>query len=131
MALMFEGGYMSRKPRWATEERICEWCGKKYFPKVANQKTCSKECSYLREAKMKRERMKGYWQTYKRKPKEEKKPTQATQGRHLRSKGERIEEAETKMSRKQNMEELARIANLSNGDYGKWVAQNDNGRTKK
>ena len=128
MALMFEDGYMSRKPRWATEERICEWCGKKYFPKVANQKTCSKECSYLREAKMKRERMKGYWQTYKRKPKEEKKPTQTTQGRHLRSKGERIAEAETKMSRKRNMEELARIANSSNGDYGKWVAQNDTGR---
>lgn len=131
MALMFEGGYMSRRPRWATEERTCEWCGKKYFPKVANQKTCSKECSYLREAKAKRERMKGYWQTYKRKPKEEKKPTQTTQGRHLRSKGERIAEAETKMSRKRNMEELARISNISNGDYGKWVAQNDNGRTKK
>lgn len=131
MELMFEGGYMSRKPLWATEERTCEWCGKKYFPKVANQKTCSKECSYLREAKAKRERMKGYWQTYKRKPKEEKKPAQTTQGRHLRSKGERIAEAETKMNRKRNMEELARIANLSNGDYGKWVSENDFRRAEK
>ena len=130
MALMFEGGYMSRKPLWSKEERVCVKCGKTFYPHVANQKTCSKECGQLLAIERKREMGKIYYEN-KRASHGKARPANGCPGaRHIGSKSERKDAVLEKVKRKRNMEELARIANLSNGDYGKWVAQNDNGRTK-
>ena len=128
MGIMFEEGYPSFKPKSLREARTCEWCGKEYMPKTANQKTCSKECSYLRDITKKREHGRIHWKEYKRK--EKPKTDSEHVGRHFRSKDERREAVIDKIKRKQNMEELIRIANLSNGDYGKWVSENDFGRAE-
>ena len=127
MALMFEGGYMSRRPMWSTEERTCVVCGKKFNPHVANQKTCSQECGQLMAIERKREMSKIYYENSKYRSKKAK-PVGSPGARHIGSKSERKEAVLEKVKRKQNMEELARIANLSNGDYGRWVAENDNRR---
>lgn len=127
MALMFEGGYMSMKPKWSKEERTCVVCGKTFNPHVANQKTCSKECGQLMAIERKREMSKIYYENSKYRSRKAK-PVGSPGARHIGSKSERKEAVLEKVKRKQNMEELARIANLSNGNYGKWVAENDNGR---
>lgn len=127
MATMFDGGYMSMKPKWSQEERVCVKCGKHYYPNTANQKTCSKECGQLLAIERKRKMSKIYYENKKRNQRKVK-AVDGTGARHIGSKSERSEAVMERIKRKKNMEELARIANLSNGDYGKWVAENDNGR---
>lgn len=128
MELLFENGFISRKPpRWAQEERKCVQCGKPFFPNTANQKTCSRECGQLMAIERKRVKSKIYYEN-KRSRHRNMKPVDWTGARHIGSKSERKDAVLERIKRKQNMEELIRIANLSNGDYGKWVAENDNGR---
>ena len=127
--LLFEGGFVSWKPNSWKEPRKCIICGEQYTPKNARQKCCSKGCSSVYNAGYKERKNKEYWAKNKaeinQKRGRKKGHTQETEGRHSLTKEERVAMNNTRVARRRNMEEIARIASLSNGDYGRWVAFND------
>ena len=129
-AILFEGGFMSSKPMSWREPRTCVICGCQYVPNVARQKTCGKECSKAYNAEVKRAKSAEYWAKYKDKINAERgkygvsvRPPKL--GSHHGNKESAKEASKARIKRKRNMYEIARIAMMSNGDYGKWVALND------
>lgn len=120
--LLFESGYMSITPKsWRTEERACIICGNTFIPSTYHQKTCSPQCSLINKRRM----TASYQERYK-------KDRHVPYGEHVKRvgthMGTRKENAERKrkiQDRRKNMEEIARIALVSNGNYGQWVTAND------
>ena len=129
--LLFEGGFMSSKPMSWREPRTCVICGNQYVPNMARQKTCGKQCSAVYYSQQKKLKQSMYWERYKErrdaglvetKDRGKKKPVEA---RHNITRAEAVALSTARKNRKENMAEIARIALVSNGDYGKWVARND------
>lgn len=130
-SLLFDGGFMSSRPRSWNEPRKCVICGAEYLPNMARQKTCGKQCSAVYYSQQKKLKQKVYWERYKErrdaglvetKDRGKRKPVEA---RHNITRAEAVALSNARQKRKDNMAEVARIAMESGGDYGKWVALND------
>lgn len=130
--ILFDGGFMSSKPLAWREKRVCIMCGAEYEPNSPTQKTCGKECATKLRIEYRHKKNKEYWAANKERinaeradktrPHEVRPPRGAS---HNITPKEKVEMERKRKNRQQNMRDIERIAALSNGDYGKWVAFND------
>ena len=120
--ILFETGYISGKPWSWNEPRKCVVCGTEYIPKMARQKTCCKTCSNAYNAEVKRIKGREYWAAHKEKINAERGKTGETrlpkEAWHKANKESAKIQAQSRATRKKNMAEIAKIALISNGDYG-------------
>lgn len=110
------------------ENRICVMCGKEYQPHNARQKCCSIDCSNAMYRADSRRRSKEYRASEKGKRDAAERQAMMKEyrgGRHYKQGDKSKRELEARLAAKRNMDEIAKIASLSNGDYGKWVVEND------